>query len=36
MFVTIAMVAGRRLKVPSDSSASTTIHSPCPTRAFEP
>jgi hypothetical protein len=29
ILVTMAMVAGRRLKVPSLSSASTTIHSPC-------
>ena len=33
---TTTMVAGRRLKVPSLSSASTTIHSPAPTRALEP
>ena len=31
-----ATVAGRRLNVPSLSSASTTIHSPCPKRAFDP
>ncbi len=36
MLVTMAMVAGRRLKLPSLSSASTTIHSPSPARAFEP
>ena len=36
MLVTMAIVAGSRVKVPSLSSASTTIHSPCPTRAFEP
>ena len=34
ILVTMAMVAGRRLKVPSDSSASTTIHSPSPLRAL--
>ena len=36
MFVTIATVAGSLTKVPSLSSASTTIHCPAPIRAFEP
>ena len=36
MLVTTAMVAGNLTKVPSDSSASTTIQSPSPKRAFDP
>ena len=36
MFVTTAMVAGKFINVPSDSSASTTIHSPPPNRALVP
>ena len=36
MLVTTAALAGRRTKVPSDSSASTTIQSPLPWRALVP
>ncbi len=36
MLVTTAMVAGSLTKVPSDSSASATTHSPLPRRAFDP
>jgi len=36
MLVTTAMVAGSLVKLPSDSSDSTTIQSPAPSRAFVP
>src|SRR5258707_654757 len=36
MLVTTAIVAGSFTKVPSDSSASTTIQSPVPSRALVP
>ena len=36
MLVTTAIVAGRRVKVPSLSSASTTIQSPAPSRVLVP
>ena len=36
MLVTTQMVAGSLTNVPSDSSASTTIQSPLPSRALVP
>ena len=36
MLVTTPISVGILVKVPSDSSASTTIHLPAPSRAFEP